>query len=83
MFEILAISIGSVAGIFVIIFGGRGLVALRRGWWPRKDQSSREALNDQEGSPRRGLPRPAKRFGFVPLPTGWVLLTLPLVRGVH
>ena len=64
MFEILAISIGSVAGIFVIIFGGRGLVDLRRGWWPRKDPSSREALNDQEGSPLRGLPRPSQEIRF-------------------
>ena len=64
MFEILAVTIGSVAGLFVIIFGGRGLVDLRRSWWQRKEQSPGEALDGQVDLPRPGLPRTNQDIRF-------------------
>ena len=46
--EILALGIGSIAGIFVIIFGGRGLIDLARGYAERR----RARLASADDSPR-------------------------------
>ncbi len=59
--EILALGIGSIAGIFVIIFGGRGLIDLVRGYSERRH--ARTATADD--APNPGQPTEATAVNAV------------------